>query len=617
MTEQNPYMQGPQTNPYMQGPKTPLTKSEKAAENIGITRAEQNAMDLFPGSAPMVFGFKRGTENAKSGLMQLWANFTGDDEAFNQEQQAIAQRDAEVEQMGPWAQGGSLAGEVAPTAVLPGGPAGGLVKRVAGGVASDVLASVADPVREGQTRQGNLQNVAIGSGVLRTGGGFIGAITNRISNARAGNIADPEIRELIKNADANEISLFFDDATQAPLALKASVAAEVFGMFGTSRGRARQGQEALAAAERWLQKYSGSIDDYGAMVQSGLENKYRMFQRAASRRYKMASDKIAAATGGNPVTLKTPQFDSAIDQAIAMETAKGDRSNKAVISILENYKNSPRGSFEDMIEFRSDLNNDIRRLYEGENRPNKTSSDALRLAQQAVDADMDAFARSAGAEKEWRAANEFYRENVVPFQVGKLKALTNKNSAANFDEQAAWRYLSQSTAKEGRAKRMWHALDNDGRAAVRAGLLAEAYDASIKEGAPFSPARFAASLEKRMAVANEFFRGQSGDELRGLIKVMRHIERAGQFAENPPTGNRVIPFLLAGSATVEPTTVAIATGTAMGIKGLFQTKAGRDLLLAANGATPGSAEFNRILEQIERTIARSISSEESTQPQQQ
>jgi hypothetical protein len=85
---------------------------------------------------------------------------------------------------------------------------------------------------------------------------------------------------------------------------------------------------------------------------------------------------------------------------------------------------------------------------------------------------------------------------------------------------------------------------------------------------------------------------------------MRHIERAGQYAENPPTGARVIPWLLAGSTYVEPTTAA-ATGTAaLSIKGAFQTEFGRDLLLSANKATPGSKEFDKIMEAIERAASR-------------
>ena len=151
---------------------------------------------------------------------------------------------------------------------------------------------------------------------------------------------------------------------------------------------------------------------------------------------------------------------------------------------------------------------------------------------------------------------------------------------------------------------MWQSLDTKGREAVRFGLIKEALEKSSPDGAPFSPAKFAGYLESRSAVVDQFFKGRSGDEIKGLMKVMRHIERAGQFAENPPTGQRVIPFMLAGGAVIEATSVVAATGIAASIKGLFQTKAGRNLLLAANSATPGSKEFDVILENITKVASR-------------
>ena len=585
--------------------------------------AERLATQMIPGSE-FVFGVAKGLQTAKSGAEQLVGDTgaaisraLGDEEAaaeaqaFSEAAQAeITERDRQVEELGLLGKGGALVGEVAPSAVLPGGPTGGLARRIAGGVATDVLSSVADPVREDQTRAGNLQAVATGSAALRGTGGLISKIADKFAGARAGNFKDVDVKDLVKNADAQEISLFLDDATQAPFAQKASVAAEVFGIFGTAPGRRRQGQEALEAAERWLQKYAGDVDNYAEIVQSGLQRKLNIFRRAAAKKYDRVSRTIAQNGGASQVT--TNAFDDALDAGIAAETAKGGRANAQVLKILEDYKASRRGTFDDMIELRSDLNKDIAALYRGESPPNHTATQVLGRVQDAIDQDMETFARRFGADAQWRAANDFYQNTVVQFKKGKLKALTKPDSAGNFDEQAAWRYLTQNSTNPTRARRMWQSLDAEGRAAVRAGVISEALEAATREGAPFSPARFAGNLEKRMPVIEQFFRGRSGEELKGLVRVMRHIERAGQFAENPPTGNRLIQFLLAGGALIEPGTVAGGVGAASGIRQLFQTRTGRDLFLTASKTTPGTAEFSRLLEKLERIAARSISQEQST-----
>ena len=600
LNNQLPQLNAPDSG--VQAVQNPRTLSEQMFEGLGLNKSEQlgpfdeAGRALAPGVFELTQGFQSGLKNAASGARQL---FNFDDPAIQQEeQQAIAKRDSRTEALGGFAQTGSFVGEVAPSAVLPGGPTGGIVRRVVGGAATDLASSVADPVREDQTRTGNLATTAAFSGGARSIGGLASGLFRRLTRSTAA-IPDPEIRKLVEDADANEIRIFFDDVTDAPLAKKASVAAEYFGLFGTSGNRIKQNEEALDAATRWLQRVSGDVDNYDEVIQEGLKNKLNIFRKAASRKYARVANEI-----GNAGVVPTNSFDNAAQSGIDAELAKGTRANKAVQDFLAKFKDAPRGTFDEMIEFRSDFNKQVRGFMEENKELGKSSIDAISGAQRALDNDMAAFAKANGAEGSWRAANEFYRNTVVQFKTGKLKNLVNEKSAANFDEQAAWRYLVSQSTNPKRAQRMWASLDRKGREAVRFGLIKEALDKATIEGKPFSPARFASSLEKRLPVAEQFFRGQSGDELKGLIKVMRHIERAGQFAENPPTGQRLVPLLLAGGATVAPTTVAVGASGALGIKTLFQTKAGRNLLLGANQASEGSEAFSAILEKMERVIAR-------------
>jgi len=583
------------------------------AELEQIFGAEEPAeTSQFPGALGSVSkfgeGLFRGLQQAKAGAQQLFSEIPSltpaTDPAAEQQQRQelkseIAMRDIRIRELGLPGQAGAIVGETLPSLTVPGGPTGALTRRLAGGVAADVVASVADPVREDETRLGNIGRAAAFSGGIRGTGAGLSSGFRKISNVRTGQFADADVKKLIDSADSEQISIFFDDVTQGTFAQKASVAAEMFGRAGTGAGRIRQNKEALAAATRWLNKVSNDSDDFAEIVQTGLVRKLDIFKREASRKYARVGREI-----GDAGNVETKIFDRSVDSGVAAETTKGTRSNAAVVDFLNRFKDAPRGDFNAMIEFRSDFTKELGDFLSGDVSISKSSIDVLTRAKNALDADMTAFAKANGANDSWKAANNFYKNTVIQFKKGKLKALVNERSAANFDEQAAWRYLVQNSTNPRRARLMFQSLDAKGREAVRFGLVKEAMSKASPEGAPFSPARFAGYLESREAVVNQFFKGKSNEEIKGLIKVMRHIERAGQFAENPPTGQRLIPVLFAGGAFFEPGTVAAATGVSLTIKGLFQTKSGRNLLLAASTATPGSKQFDTIMQNLETVASR-------------
>lgn len=553
-------------------------------------------------------GTYRGLQNFKTGVNQLIN--TSDIFADDEERAArsirlksdLARNDMRTMNLGPAGQLGSMAGEAAPSTMLPGGPGGSLVRRVVGGVATDVASSVADPVREDETRVGNLATAGAFSGVVRGGGGVLTSGFRRLANARSGNIPDAEIRALIDSADANDIRLFFQDVSDGAMSRKLGVMSE--NIFGAGN-RMRQNEEARAAAGRYLSSLAGDPDDYAELVQTGIKRKLDIFQQRASRMYGDVANRIP---GGQQV--HTPTFDNALSVALADEMAKGTRANPQVIDFIERYRDAPRGTFDEMIEFRSEMLQEFRKMQNSVNTDRAVSYSArtsIGNAIESINDDMEMFARQFGADDLWKRANRFYYDNVVEFKSGKLKNLLNEDSASNFDQQAAWRYLTGQPNDE-RARRMWQSLDSTGRHAVRVGLIKEAIDAATPTTGPFSPAKFAAYLEKEMPNIDRFFRGERKDEIKGLINVMRHIERSGQYLENPPTGVRTIPLLIGGmagyGAAVDPVTTAGALSGMGLMKALFETKTGRNMLLSASTTSPGSEDFEKIMQAIETFASR-------------
>ena len=573
----------PELSPFL---ATPIARFAEGSR-LGLQQAKAGAQQL--GST------------IESGVRGLFTDEQPDTERQNELKSEIALRDLRISQLGVPGQAGGIVGEALPSTLLPGGPVGGIVRKVGGGIAADVAASIADPVREDETRTGNIGRAAAFSGAFRAPGAAISGVARKVSNVRAGEFADTDIKKLIDTADSEQISVFFDDVSKGSFARQASAAAEIYGRLGTGSGRIRQNQEALTAANRWLQRVSNDGDDFAEIVQTGIKRKLNIFKREASKKY----DRVARDLGENAGTdIGTKLFDDAADVGIAAEVAKGTRGNQEVIDFLQKFKDAPRGDFNAMIEFRSDFNDEVFDFITGEKSVNFTSTKALNSAMAALDEDMAKFADTHGARGSWRAANKFYQDTVIQFKQSKLKSLLNEKSAANFDEQAAWKYLVGNSPNKKRSRLMWQSLDSKGREAVRFGLIKEALEKATLEGQPFSPAKFAGYLETRAPVVDQFFRGRTGEEIKGLIKVMRHIQQAGSVAINPPTGARLIPAGAAAITAASPTIGGLLLGSAVTLKGLFQTKAGRNLLLAANKVTPGSKEFDVILENITKVASR-------------
>jgi hypothetical protein len=271
---------------------------------------------------------------------------------------------------------------------------------------------------------------------------------------------------------------------------------------------------------------------------------------------------------------------------LARQQGLGTLSNPAVTELLQKYQQAPRGNFSMMRELRSQIGSDISDFYTGANKTiGEKGVGALQAMKDALDADMSAFAKAQGgsAEAAWRRADGFYRANIVPFKEAGFRDL-----AKTAEPEKAWRYLLAQGGLKSRAARMYNSLDESGRGAVRFGMVKDAMEAGTNPNGSFSPAKFAKYMEDHQPVIDQFFRGSELQEIKGFQNLMRHVERAGQFAENPPTGQRLVPYLLAGLGYLSVKGAATATATGVTVQKLFQTEAGRNLLLGMAKVTPGS-----------------------------
>jgi len=224
---------------------------------------------------------------------------------------------------------------------------------------------------------------------------------------------------------------------------------------------------------------------------------------------------------------------------------------------------------------------------------------ALQEVRDSINRDLDRFATSKGPElrEAWKAADEFYKDNVIP---AKDRALVRAlKSETNADE--IYKMFIKNGAEEGdfgtgRAQKFFKALDEKGQAAVRYGILKQAASHATDARGSFSPAKYATSLEKLGATRAVFFEGAAKRELAALTKLMRHIERAGQM-KTPDTGAKSISAIL-GLAALQSGHIASASALTMGLKWLVTSPRGKRLLLTSSVLKPGSKAYSQNLQKM-------------------
>lgn len=253
---------------------------------------------------------------------------------------------------------------------------------------------------------------------------------------------------------------------------------------------------------------------------------------------------------------------------------------------------------------------------------NKAGSKFLGDVRGAVESDIQDFVASAGNTKIkslYQRADSYYKD---------LMSRQNKAYGKAMQSQEPDRIYSQfiKAGHDDGARNFYNALDSKGQSALRYKMVEEALNKASNDNigdGVFSPAKFAGEFERLAKPYDNVFHGADKKEMDGFIKLMRHVERAGQYAENPPTGNRIANLATGGAlvsfdvATLGQT--AVMTSIA---KSLFTTKAGKRMLLAASELPPNAAALDNILKNAQKmagatgaTVARNDKGEHIPTPE--
>lgn len=450
---------------------------------------------------------------------------------------------------------------------------------------------------------------AIGQGVGEKVAGAVGKGVTKVVNAKRGNIA-PAYKEVDDLGKQFDVRTSVGDIKGGGIIKNTETHLERIPIVGMGKFREGQHSQAKAASRKITGKLKAVMtdtdykalptirqqaaagdrnaarvlnivetagDDTGRVLQASAEVRAFREGKIASRLYDKV-DEAVVASSNDIVTPTSTQ--SALTKTLDEQAASLSPDDVIVRELTDIQRNladtSKPKNFANMRQLRSRLGSLSSELgISGKGAASKAMGDL----RQAVDDDIADFALNsgnAGIKKAYQRADKFYKNAMQRSDKAIANAMKN-----NKPDEIYKAFIK--TGQGDRANNFYRALDSKGQAALRYQMADEAINKATNESTgSFSPVNFAKEFERLSDPYSNIFKGDDKRQMDGLVKLMRHVERAGQYKENPPTGVRLTDVAMVGGVMSNPIGTAKIAGMAALAKTLLTTNAGKNLLLAAN-----------------------------------
>jgi len=465
----------------------------------------------------------------------------------------------------------------------------------------------------------NMAGGAVGGAVGQAGGELIGAgaskVIGKAVNAKRGKLK-PKYQEVDNLGKQYDVPTTVGDIKGGGSIKNIETQLERVPVVGISKLRTTQHDRSLAAATGVSKKFKNLMDetdykaipamqraaqqgdrnasrvlgiindagnDTGKILQASAEVKGWRQSAIATKLYNRVDDEVIKAGNGTVPTNRTQAaLADALDKQAASLAPDGILLRE-LTKISDNLANpSKPKTFKNTRLLRSQLG-DLADKYGSPINGNKAAARVFGDIKKAVDDDIADFAANSGntaIKTAYKKADKFYAGVMKSKDSAITKAMQSNKPDEVFDKFI-------KAGKGDAAQNFANSLDDKGRAALRYQMVDDAMTKAWNENKEaFSPAKFAGKFEELAEPYTRLFKGDDKKQMDGFIKLMRHVERAGQFKENPPTGVRLGDVAMVGTALANAPLAIKGASVSLLARTLFTTKAGKNLLLAADNLPP-------------------------------
>ncbi|MDR5020043.1 lytic transglycosylase domain-containing protein [Yersinia rochesterensis] len=496
------------------------------------------------------------------------------------------------ESLQPQTEAGKIAAQALPYVI---NPVSGAAKTASGvgAKAASLLAENAVGVLADNSSKNDAAALATDLGVSTALSGATRGLTNAIGagyRAAKGQIA-PEAKAAIDFAEQQGVPLHTTDLLQpqSKVGRMAQGAAENIPLVGTSGMRSTQ-QEARS---QLVQDFANKFGDYDpSAVVTSLKQKTGTIKAAAGNRINDVTERMSGAG------IQPSRTTQAIDNEVSRLNSLGEVKDSATIEQLQKYKNELlRGTpsngtgFEQFRNLRTQFRQDVK----GERTTMPTRSEAAvnRIYKAMGDDIYDGVSASLNPRD---AARLRQADQVYAAEANTLKNTRLKNVLMKGDLTPEVVNNILYSNKKSEIQTLYNSVGSTGRAQMRNGIIGKAME---KSGG--SPDQFLRQLNMLSNQTGIAFRGADAGYVRGLKNYLESTKQAGKASVVTPTGQQVLPWVVAGAAASNPG--AAAATVSYGLLGrMYESKPIRNAMLKLANTPKNSTAFEKQLEVVNRAL---------------
>lgn len=455
------------------------------------------------------------------------------------------------------------------------------------------------------------QNAAKNAGVNLAAQGVLSAAAKGIGRgitAIKGDIA-PEVAKKIATSESMGVTPMTSDVIPPKNAFTRGLTQDAEGaLLGTGSKRAEQ----YATRSKLVSNYFDRFGEYNPDdVVKSLTTTLRGRKDAAGAVINDVTNKMGNAAVDTTNTM------NALNTAIARQERLGTSANQSLLTSLRNLREELANPATDLdvtfdllrqhrTAFRSNVQGDAMVF------PNQAKA-ATNMVENAMSKDLrNAVAKNLGASDaaKYLKANSDYA-NVYNKVLN--KNIANKLNKASSEASPELINTVVLSRKPSDVKRIWSALDDKGKDAMRA-----AYVSKIAEKAGDSPTKFITEVNKLKSqsggeIYNTIFSGKHMKELDALHEVLQQTARSDTANVVTQTGQSQANRIRTIGATA---TLGVSMGLEAGFGAmmrLYESKAARNMLLRLANVKPGTPAYERALNQAANAVRPLLTNEATRQ----
>lgn len=427
------------------------------------------------------------------------------------------------------------------------------------------------------------------SAVLGGGAQSIGEGVSALGRGVAGDIA-PAQREVIEAGAEGGVPVMTSDIVDQTRAGKlAAQSGELIPFAGTGGARKTQ-QEArteLTESIRQSFPFAGPQE-----VFESLKRQTGKVKKAAGSARGNIVDQVSSVRSDLSNTL--PAINKELDRLQFLPNGKARQEvDTETVNSLKRYK-------ADLVNDRTfsgveQMRTGFRENVQGERMvvPNRSKA-AIDSIYKSITQDLDSVVSSNLGEqglRKWKKSNAVYANEARKLNKSRFKNVLDKG---DITPEKVTDLLKSKKPSE--ISMLYKSLDNPGRAAGRAAIIADATKRSINEDGTMNPTKFLNELNKNKDATNIFFKGKEKGALEGYKKLLSATRRGQDFTATPPTGQALIPGMAAAASFFRPEILGAGL-TAGALARAYESPVVRDFLLKVANTPANTTRFDELLRQ--------------------